>query len=1166
MALFDQYTQPGVYVTSTVEDAGINLFGDTRVTVLIGEGEELKYTNNYELHRGSSASVDDRKVNENLSDQINGQTRVYQVSYYPIVNGDGTGTTSVNPKDIQVVVDGNPVNVSAIDGANGRFTIDNVLTVGSDISVSYYFKRKDTLITDEDLSFQIPSFATLSTQSGNLVLTLQNPGFAGNNVSLTFTSTPSAPLSDALAVTGQGTDTISIEIQKGTVGSPVARTIQDIINLINAGIPTLSGGNIVVSSSANLSTSAAAHALAHFTGGSGQATNKIFKVENVPVVDGTNGGVVTNLPQYITVSVNGNPVTVTALDGVNGLITLANGVSVGSKLTVTYYTNTYQDTFDFLPSDNVNELIQVGYAPDRSDFIDGVDYVLDGNTINWGSSASIKVGQQTSGFTAFDATYITTTLVDSKTYLEQAIGTVNGINNVFTLMDTPVDGSGLSRPTDNPALVQVFVGTTPVTALAAGPVSVIRLSAVNKQVTLANPPASGNVYVTYYKNKLADNVFTLTVKTPGVTGQGKYSVQDKNSKVIPTVSLGNATVADPVFTSSGGIVWPNSLSDLSSVAGAPDETVTLTFQNTGEQLVVSAGTQASSTTVQPGITFRATTVGTGGNLVTIAFTSGVPTADASAITTTGDAISVAIEKGDTTTRTLADIVALFATYPPTTTDGGVITATLTGTGTNLATTAPATNLAGGTNPVIKQYSTKFVVSSSLLTGGSAGTGYLGETYQDAVTGLSFTIVDPNNALDYGYTTPPTSYYYAAGDTLVFSVSKSVNWTTSSIPTLAIPGLHTKVVSTLGMNVNDTAIVNTYNKAGNEPKVGEFYYVSFSENKVASDYALKVYTNLSDVYAAYGQPTVSNRLSLAAKLAVQNGATTIACLQVQKLSGLSYASDQSFMDAITSLNSPIPGSQNKASIIVPLSTSSTVQQYLSKFLTVQSAPRNKGEAIGFIGYAIGTTPATARQIARSIKSERVIAVYPAGAILSIDIDNTTSEFAVGGEFLAAAMAGMSTDPSIDVATTLTRRSMVGFNRLVARFDDPTMDQMAADGVTLLIENNGAFTVRHYLTTNPSNPITKEPTNTTITDYVRKGIRSALDPFIGRKNLGALVNDVTVVMNSLMKSYVKQEIIEGYKNLDVQRDINDPTVLNVTVAFKPVFSLLYVNVTLKVTTKL
>jgi hypothetical protein len=1171
MALFDQYAQPGVYTTLTTEDAGTSLFGDARITVLLGEGEEFKTSNNVELHRGSSSSSDDRKVLENLSDQVDGVKREFQVAYFPIVNGDGRGTTTNTPTDISVTVDGNPISVSTLDGATGKFLIDVILLPGSDLRTSYFFKRSDDLVTDEDLSVQIPKFATLVAQAGNLSLKLEKPGFAGNNVTVAFTETLGAPKSDTLAISGQGTDVISIELVKGTVAVPVHRTIAELATLINTGIITASGGLIQVTATLSGGSAAVAATSAPFVGGEGQSTSKVFKVKNLPIVDGSNGGVVTNLPAHVKVTVNGSAVGVTSVDGLNGLITLNGDVAFGSTLLTTYFTNTYQDTFDFLPAENITEILKCGFSPDRDDFINTIDYVLEGDKIQWGASVSASAGLQSSGFTAFDASHIIATLVDDKVYLELATGSVNGINNVFTLKDAPTTGSGLSRVTDNPAYVKAYTRATPTAALV--PVTISSVDGANKRVTLFNPPATGSVYVTYFKSRLADNKFKVKVQVPGVTGQGSYSIWDKNDLQIPTVNQSTHTVADPVFTSSGGILWPNTFSDAKIVAGAEEEVVTLTFATTGESYLQTPGTQATNTTAQTGITFRTfNKFDSAVTPVSIQFKNTGNTLDAAALTIVGNDVSVEITDGAGTVRTLTQIVALFTANAAlgagalVTTAGGLITATLTGTGSTNATTSAKLNFAGGTPDVNTAFSSKYTVSSNLVTGGSAGIGYLGQTYNDSVTGFSVTIVDPNasNIADYGLTAP-ISYRYAPGDTLVFVVSKSVHYVTSTVPVVAIPGIRTKVSTTFGMAANDYLFINTYNKAGAEPTVGEFYYVSFKTAKTDKDYELKIFTNLSDVYAAYGNPTVENKLSLAARLAVLNGTTTLGCMQLKKQVGSAIASNQTFIDGIASLARPITGGTTKASVIVPLSTEKSIQQFLAKHLNTQAAPRNKGEAMGFVGFSTGTSPVDARSRAQSIKSERVVAVYPAGAIISLEVDGKSSEYAVGGEFLAAAMAGMKGNPAIDSATTLTRKKMVGFERLLQRYDDPTMDQIATDGVSVLIEDNGAFTVRHYLTTDMSNPITQEPTNTSISDEVRQKIRKELNQFIGRKNLGALVNDVTIVMNSVMKNFVQQEIIEAYKGLQVTRNESDPTVLDVTVAFKPVFSLLYINVTLKVTTK-
>jgi hypothetical protein len=169
-------------------------------------------------------------------------------------------------------------------------------------------------------------------------------------------------------------------------------------------------------------------------------------------------------------------------------------------------------------------------------------------------------------------------------------------------------------------------------------------------------------------------------------------------------------------------------------------------------------------------------------------------------------------------------------------------------------------------------------------------------------------------------------------------------------------------------------------------------------------------------------------------------------------------------------------------------------------------------------------------------------------------------------MAAGLAGLEFNPANDVATTLTNQNVVGFSRLLKVYDNPTMDQMAASGLTLLVSNAGSLRVRHYKTTRPENPIYSEPTCTTAVDYTREMFEADMKQFIGRKLVSSLVSDVTVVANSRLSSLVNQEILTGYRNLTVTPDAADPTLVNVSVEIKPMFSLLYIAITFTVTTTL
>lgn len=1168
MALFGSYAQPGVYTDVVIDSGGQLLFGSARIPVIIGEGQESFTQSNVELFRGSSSVADPQAVDENISDQVTGVNDTFTTTYFPVVNNLGTGQVTTDPTQIQVTVDSVPATVISLNGATGTFMLQEIPPQGSNVEVTYYFLRGDTLISNESLINQVPTFATLtitgaetSPPTSSITISTTIPGAIGNEISLQLIA--GNPVSDQLAVSGYGTNNIIINITN-TDGS--IRTLNDLYSLVEAGILTLSAGYLTATAPVGTGTLSTMTAT-NLAGGAGPNSNTQFKVINVPITDGTNGGVVTTSPANVTVKLNGVAVTVSAVDGANGLVTLANPVSsTASTLTVTYYTNTYQNTSDLIPANNVASIIEVGLGPDRADYVQDVDYVLGSDSkgnpvINWGASTSTAIGvSNVADTTAFGPTNIVTTLVDEHVYL-QFCGTGNGTTAVFTLPDVPTNGSGLDTPTDNPNLIQVYVGTNPYTAYQAGQVKVARLSGASAEATLYNIPADGTkVYASYFRNTLNDHSYTLTVVNPAQSGQGTYEIANELSYLLPVVVNGNNTVADANFTTTG-IVYPNAFSDAWDEPNAPDETITLTFNNDGT--TITPGVQASLVT--QGITFTATTPGTAGNAIQIAFdttTSGAPTVVGNVLTING-AISI------------STVVAYFAT--PITV--GTTTISATGSGSTLVNTAAAQNLSGGANPTSTPYTHSYTVVSSLGTSGSHGIGYLNQTYIDQTTGFKVTIINPADALSFGYTQLPSPQYsFTPGDTLTFTTSQTAPRYTGSTYApfgtaqpnnlIAIPGLTTSVVTTFGAAAGDTAIVNTYNKSGNSPNVGEFYYVTFTVAKTAADMALQIFNNETDAYTAYGQPSVVNRLSLGISLMVQNGAKVFGAIQVPKQTGQNTASDADFISAIQTLTINLPGYNKKADVIVPLSTSPTVHQFLSRQLTTQANVRNKGEAIGFVGYSQYTTSSQAITNAIGLSNPRMIAI--GNPVAGIQITNTQTgvarEYSVSGEFMAAAMVGLEVNPANDVATSLTLQDLVGFSRLLIRYDDTTMNLMASQGLVLLTDNSGALSIRHYKSTDPSNPITSEPTCTTITDYVRQSFRSDLQQFIGRKLVDSLVNDITAVCNARLRSLVSNEIITNYKNLSVVLDPNDPTTVDVTVTFKPMFSLLYISVTFTVTTSL
>ena len=561
------------------------------------------------------------------------------------------------------------------------------------------------------------------------------------------------------------------------------------------------------------------------------------------------------------------------------------------------------------------------------------------------------------------------------------------------------------------------------------------------------------------------------------------------------------------------------------------------------------------------------------------------------MTVTGEVITVNVLRTDgattpnVTTRSLADIVALFnvAGHPVTTPHLGTVlcspaSASVSSALASTLATSQTLTFGGGANAVTRSYANRFKVTSSRtaadqladglgITGGLNGSyGYLGQTFQDWNTGVKFTLVDPRYALAYGYTTLPANYAFAAGDTLSFVVDATQGLrSVSGSPVAAIPGLDLQVNTTHGMHVGDTYVISTYNNGtANQPALGEFYYVTYTVGKTAADFAYHNYSNLSDVIAAYGPVTPDNRLSLGAQLFFQNGGTALGIRQVKKQTGMATASDQDYMAAIAEFTMPLPGTDQKADLFIPMTTSPTVLQFLAKQLTVQASPRMRGEAIAVMGLPVYASADSAQLLAQGLSSERCRLLWPGSAILSLTINNVATEYAVDGSFLAAAYAGLALSASNDVATTLTTQQLVGFDHLNVRTPEPVLDQLASNGVTVLVEVPGALEIRHDLTTSTNGVLQSEPYTTTTVDYTRKRMRATLKQFVGRKAVQALLTDIQIAANGLLQSLVSQELLDSFKPVVVTSDSVDPTVVHVTATIKPQFSVLWIDVTFNVTT--
>ena len=458
---------------------------------------------------------------------------------------------------------------------------------------------------------------------------------------------------------------------------------------------------------------------------------------------------------------------------------------------------------------------------------------------------------------------------------------------------------------------------------------------------------------------------------------------------------------------------------------------------------------------------------------------------------------------------------------------------------------------GSSSAIGENAQSGFSVSSSAGLSGSHGTGIPGQTYTDQTTGLRFTVL------------PASGGDYTSGGkfTLVVNQTFTVD---ASIPVKEIPGIEVSVYNTVGMNPGTTALLSTFERAGTHPKVGDVYYISYQFAKTDTSTAL--FRDLKTIQQNFGTPTPDNPLSLGARLALLNGAVLIGLKQVLRAPGSSQASLGSFTAAIDEQQKPMTGNV-KPDVITPLATDPQVFAYLNQHCIFMSSPRQEGERIAVVGPAVGTTALGAQSIAKGLNSEMAILTYPDSYIITVtDNLGNSSQQLVDASYMAAAIAGSTCNPSIDVATPLTRRQIIGFSQMGRILDPTEANQIAVSGVSIIEQSDQGLRIRHGLTTNPSTVITRTPSVTMTIQYVQQTMRRVLDPYIGQKFTGALLKSAENAITGAFQTMIDQQIVTKVAGISVSVDPNDPTIMRTEAIYVPVFPLEYIVSTLQIRIRL
>ena len=358
-----------------------------------------------------------------------------------------------------------------------------------------------------------------------------------------------------------------------------------------------------------------------------------------------------------------------------------------------------------------------------------------------------------------------------------------------------------------------------------------------------------------------------------------------------------------------------------------------------------------------------------------------------------------------------------------------------------------------------------------------------------------------------------------------------------------------LVSTIGNNTATTldneTVTDAVANAAVTPKQG----IASGDTVVISyDYTDKNYfeptffDDYDDLVDKYGEPfdsngNISSKLSFAARLAFQNGASEIVALASEA------DNDQSISDAFAKLEDV-----GSIRLISAASGSASVHSALAAHITnMNSQGYYRMGVVGRDSTASAVTAATLRSAAQAMNNEAIVLLSPANFVLANPI--TGRDMNVGGQYAAAGVLGMFA--SRDIQVPLTRKTLSGFIGLGERRTATEAALDNAAGLFVIIDAGGFLQVRHQVTTAVNNVNTAEASVVRAKYEMAHRLRQTLDGSIVGNVLP--VEEAPLIVQSVVSGVLDQLLVEGavsrYGNVKARLLETDPTTMEVRFEYRP-----------------
>lgn len=335
-----------------------------------------------------------------------------------------------------------------------------------------------------------------------------------------------------------------------------------------------------------------------------------------------------------------------------------------------------------------------------------------------------------------------------------------------------------------------------------------------------------------------------------------------------------------------------------------------------------------------------------------------------------------------------------------------------------------------------------------------------------------------------------------------------------------------------------------------------------------------FLDYDDIVDFYGAPfnsstgALQSHLSLAAKLALDNGANEIVCLAVEILGGAVAKAD--LASAYPKLNA-----HDDISVVVPLpvgvtgtevAPGDTVGIGTDLATHVATASASGLRRIGILGFdpAVTVDP---DGMAEAISDSRVVYVYPNKVLYYNGTLNQVTD--LGAQYLAAAISGvlMRNNPE----QPLTKKYVRGFEgvspSLVSSMTKQNKNTWSEAGVCVVEPRDGRLQVRHGTSTDPTNIQTREISLTRAKDSLVLLVEQSLDRsgMIGSPIYDDTPVQIKGVVSGALETAKSQGLIVDYINLKARQQSTDPSVMEIKFQYRPAYPLNYVVVSYSINTE-